>query len=188
MAKILIALCVFAVLACSEDENIFKVTSFAQKKREGAVLQNYEESCGAAALATLMGLFGVHKNEKDVLDKTAKTDMLSLAELSDTAKAFGFRAEGYKIDKSVFEKLSFPVIAKIEREENYPHFVVVANQEGDFVSILDPNYGRYIIAKNEFYELWEKSQKGYILVLMPEKVASFPTIPLNLPNRTLFVR
>jgi predicted double-glycine peptidase len=114
--------------------------------------------------------------------------MLSLAELSDTAKAFGFRAEGYKIDKSVFEKLSFPVIAKIEREENYPHFVVVANQEGDFVSILDPNYGRYIIAKNEFYELWEKSQKGYILVLMPEKVASFPTIPLNLPNRTLFVR
>jgi uncharacterized protein len=188
MAKILIALCVFAVLACSEDENIFKVTSFAQKKRDGTVLQNYEESCGAAALATLMGLFGVHKSEKDVLDKTAKTDMLSLAELSVTAKAFGFRAEGYKIDKSIFENLSFPVIAKIEKEDNYPHFVVVANQKGDFVTLLDPNFGRYAIAKNEFYSIWEKSQKGYILILMPEKVASFPTIPLNLPNRTLFVR
>ena len=117
MAKILIIILLSVAAVYAEDGAVFKVASLAQLKTKDTVLQHYEESCGAAALATLMGLLGVHKSEKDVLDKTVKTDMLSLAELSDTAKAFGFKAEGYKIDKSVFEKLSLPVIAKIEREK-----------------------------------------------------------------------
>lgn len=168
MAKVLILFFLSVIFIFADDESIFKVVSFAKIKTSETVLQNYEESCGAAALATLMGLFGVQKSEKDILDKTAKTDMLSFAELSNTAKEFGFKSEGYKIDKSVFEKLTFPVIAKIEREKNYPHFVVVINQKGDFVSVLDPNFGQYFISKNEFYELWEKSKKGYILIAVPK--------------------
>ncbi|MFA6143554.1 MAG: cysteine peptidase family C39 domain-containing protein [Sulfurimonas sp.] len=127
MAKVLIFFFLSVISIFADDESIFKVVSFAKIKTSETVLQNYEESCGAAALATLMGLFGVQKSEKDILDKTAKTDMLTFAELSNTAKEFGFKSEGYKIDKSVFEKLTFPVIAKIEREKDYPHFVVVIN-------------------------------------------------------------
>lgn len=164
MAKILTILFVFAVLLAAEDESTFAVTSFAKLKAQNTVLQNYEESCGAAALATLMGLFGVQKSEKEVLERVSKTDMLSFSELSDAAKVFGFRAQGYKIDKSSFEKLTLPIIAKIEREKDYPHFVVALNHDGDFVSVLDPNFGRYILSKNEFYDLWQ----GYILIALPQ--------------------
>jgi uncharacterized protein len=183
MAKILTILLIFAVLLEAEDENAFAVTSFAKLKAQNTVLQNYEESCGAAALATLMGLFGIQKSEKEVLDRVAKTDMLSFSELSNAAKEFGFRAQGYKIDKSSFEKLRLPVIAKIQREKDYPHFVVAVNHAGDFVTLLDPSFGRYTIAKDEFYELWvQEGTKGFVLVALPQSGNAKPIVEPHLPD------
>jgi uncharacterized protein len=186
MAKILAILLIFAGLLEAEDENAFAVTSFAKLKSQNTVLQNYEESCGAAALATLMGLFGVQKSEKEVLDKVAKTDMLSFSELSNAAKEFGFRAQGYRMDKNSFEKLTVPVIAKIEREKEFPHFVVVINHAGDFVTLLDPSFGRYVLDKEEFYKMWELGKDGYILVALPKVVSAIPALKLQLPDSIFF--
>jgi uncharacterized protein len=179
MAKILTIIFALAVLLVAEDENAFAVTSFAKLKAQNTVLQNYEESCGAAALATLMGLFGIQKSEKEVLDRVTKTDMLSFSELSDTAKEL----QGYKIDKSSFEKLALPVIAKIQREKDYPHFVVAVNHAGDFVTLLDPSFGRYTISKDEFYELWaQEGRKGFVLVALPQNGNAKPIVEPHLPD------
>lgn len=189
MAQVLIHLLLFFTLTLSADEGgNFKVSPFSALKLKGTVLQGYELSCGAAALATMMNLYGEKTSEKDILDKASTTDMLSFSEMANISKEFGFNASGYKIDTTIFESLKVPVIARIDNRENYAHFVVVMNHNGDFVSILDPSFGYYVQSKKEFFQWWNEETYGYILVVMPEKIASLPTIPLNLPNRTLFVR
>lgn len=187
MAKILSYFYLLVAFAFADEGGAFGVLSFANMKSNGVVLQNYEESCGAAALATLMGLFGVKKSEKDILDRANKTDMLNFEQLSGIATEFGFKAKGYKIDVNSFEKLTFPVIAKIERDKEFPHFVVVINHTGDFVTLLDPNFGRYLASKTEFYDLWSESKKGYILVVLPQsKALDISFITPKLPE-TLFL-
>jgi uncharacterized protein len=98
MAKILISLALIAVLALAEDEQVFKVRPFSALKLKGTVLQNYEQSCGAAAMATILGLYGKKTSEIDVLKVAPKSDMLSFVELTQIADTFGFNAAGYKIN------------------------------------------------------------------------------------------
>jgi uncharacterized protein len=189
MAQVLIRLLLLIALTLNAEESTnFKAAPFSALKLKGTILQGFELSCGAAALATIMNLYGEQIEEKQVLDKASTTDMLSFSEMAKISKEFGFNASGYKIDTAIFESLKVPVIARIDNRENYAHFVVVMNHSGDFVSILDPSFGSYVQSKKEFFQWWNEETYGYILIVMPEKVASFPTIPLNLPNRTLFVR
>lgn len=189
MAQVLIRLFLFVALLLDADETTnFKAVPFSVLKLKGTVLQGYEESCGAAALATVMNLYGEKFSEKQILEKASTTDMLSFAEMAKISKEFGFNASGYKIDTAIFESLKVPVIARIDNRENYAHFVVVINHSGDFVSILDPSFGSYVQGKKEFFQWWNEETYGYILVVMPEKIASLPTIPLNLPNKPLFIR
>jgi predicted double-glycine peptidase len=189
MAQILILLLLFLTLTLLADDSVnFKVTPFSTLKLKGTVLQNYEESCGAAALATIINLYGQQIDEKQVVDKASSTDMLSFAQMARIAKEFGYNASGYKIDTNTFESLKVPVITRIDNRENYAHFVVVMNHTGDFVSIFDPSFGYYVQSKKEFFKWWNEETYGYILVVMPEKIASFPAIPLNIPNRLLFVQ
>jgi len=189
MAQVLIRLLLLIALTLNAEESTnFKVAPFSALKLKGTILQGFELSCGAAALATIMNLYGEQIGEKQVLDKASTTDMLSFSEMAKISKEFGFNASGYKIDTAIFESLKVPVIARIDNRENYSHFVVVMNHSGDFVSILDPSFGSYVQSKKEFFQWWNEETYGYILVVMPEKVASFPTIPLNIPNRTLFLQ
>lgn len=70
----------FIALSLGADETTnFKAIPFSVSKLKGTVLQEYELSCGAAALATMMHLYGEKISEKDVLDKASTTDMLSFA-------------------------------------------------------------------------------------------------------------
>lgn len=189
MAQVLVRLLLFLALTLSAEEGTnFKVSPFSTLKLKGTVLQGYEESCGAAALATVMNLYGEKFSEKQIIEKASTTDMLSFAHMAKISKEFGYNASGYKIDTNMFESLKIPVIARIDNRENYAHFVVVMNHPGDFVSILDPSFGHYVQSKKEFFQWWNEETYGYILIVMPEKVASLPAITLNLPNKMLFVR
>jgi len=189
MAQILIRLLLFVALSLNADEGTnFKATPFSALKLKGTVLQSFESSCGAAALATIMNLYGGQIVEQQIIEKASTTDMLSFAQMANISKEFGYQASGYKISTDMFEKLTAPVIARVDNRENYSHFVVVANHNGDFVSIFDPSFGYYVQSKKEFFQWWNEETYGYILVVMPEKIASLPTIPLNLPNRLLFTR
>ncbi|MCX2682969.1 cysteine peptidase family C39 domain-containing protein [Campylobacter sp. MIT 21-1685] len=166
-----LSLCFFILSTANAD---FIVKSMSELKNEKFIRQKYEESCGTSSLANLLNLFSFKQySEADILKVLQnKTSMLSFLELKNTALKLGFESDGYELDTKEFEFLTLPVIAKIEKDPRYPHFVVVQNLQGDFVSITDPNFGVYIATKNEFYSLWGK-KKGFVLVVVPKKFTNY---------------
>ncbi|EDP6863670.1 peptidase C39, partial [Campylobacter upsaliensis] len=69
----------------------FVVKSYQELKNERVIRQNYEESCGAASLATLLNLIDDKKlSELDLLrvmsEKELYTDMVSFADLNEAVK------------------------------------------------------------------------------------------------------
>ena len=167
MAQILI---LFLLCITSVANDVFRVKSFHELKYKDVIQQTFEESCGASSLATLMNLYDTNVTEKDLLHDLNSTNAVNFLDLHKIALKNGFRAKGYNITKKIFEQLGFPVIARVLRHSNYPHFIVVYNLQGDFILVLDPNNGKRIMSKSEFYSIWNKEDNGYILVVLPHNL------------------
>lgn len=168
-----IALLIFSILFARAE---FAVKSINELRNENFVRQGYEESCGAASIANLVNFFSLRQiKEEDVLGfLNQKTDMLSFLELKNAAQKMGYESEGYILSRQEFENLSLPVLVKVENDPRFPHFVVVINQKGDFVRILDPNFGSYIASRKEFFSIWDKDDKGgYTLIILPKDTSNF---------------
>ncbi len=163
----------------------FAAVSLSKLKTKHTVRQAYEESCGAAALATLLKLHSRDTNETEILDLASKTDMLSFAELVKVSKAFGYEAQGYKISRDVFEKTKIPLLVLVVREAEFPHFVVAINHDGDFVSVYDPSSGDYIASKKDFYNMWEFASGGFALVVLPKEYKR-QEFDMDLPQKVFF--
>jgi len=102
------------------------------------------------------------------MDKLQTTDIVTFNDLQKVALIFEFNAKGYQISKKIFEDISVPVIARIVRKMDYPHFVVVQNLNKNSVIILDPNAGKFVISKKEFYSYWIDKKSNFILITLPK--------------------
>ncbi|EAJ2825158.1 peptidase C39 [Campylobacter jejuni] len=169
----------------------FVVKSYQEIKNEKVVRQNYEESCGAASLATLINTLDDNNlTELDLLKTMSGqklyTDMVSFADLNDAVKKLGYESKSYKVDRKILENIiSVPILAKIEDDPRFPHFVVIINHKGNYLQILDPSYGEYISSKREFYSVWDRYNKGgFALVVNPKK--QLKDYKLNLPKSLNF--
>lgn len=173
MEKVLRVLLLFLPLALEAE---FVTKSFFELKNENLVRQNYEQSCGASSLATMINLIDDENlSEFDVLklmsEQELKTDMVSFADLETVLSKLGYENKSYKINKENLDKLiNIPMIVKIEDDPRFPHFIVLIKHKGDFLEILDPSHGRYTSSKREFLRLWDREDKGgYALLIKPKK-------------------
>lgn len=172
----------------------FIVKSYYEIKSENLVRQQYEKSCGASSLATLINNIDFkHLSENDILEKMdikrkrLNTDMISFYDIKEVAKKMDYNSQGYQIDRKTFEKLNIPVLVKIEDDPRFPHFVVAINHIGDFVTILDPSFGRYESLKSEFYSVWDKNKKGgFILIIESKNNIKTNYSPVLPTNKSLF--
>ncbi|WP_270980000.1 cysteine peptidase family C39 domain-containing protein [Campylobacter helveticus] len=169
----------------------FVVKSYQEIKNEKVIRQNYEESCGAASLATLINILDdSNLTELDLLKAMSGqqlyTDMVSFADLNDAVKKLGFQSKSYKIDRKILESIiSVPILVKIEDDPRFPHFVVIINHKGNYLQIFDPSYGKYISSKREFYSVWDRYKKGgFALIINPKK--QLKDYKLNLPKSLNF--
>ncbi|EFB5539465.1 peptidase C39 [Campylobacter jejuni] len=169
----------------------FVVKSYQEIKNEKVVRQNYEESCGAASLATLINTLDDNNlTELDLLKTMSGqklcTDMVSFADLNDAVKKLGYESKSYKVDRKILENIiSVPILVKIEDDPRFPHFVVIINHKGNYLQILDPSYGEYISSKREFYSVWDRYNKGgFALIVNPKK--QLKDYKLNLPKSLNF--
>lgn len=169
----------------------FVVKSYQEIKNEKVIRQNYEESCGAASLATLINILDDNNlTELDLLKtmggQKLYTDMVSFADLNDAVKKLGYESKSYKVDRKILEKLvNIPLLVKIEDDPRFPHFVVIINHKGNYLQILDPSYGKYISSKREFFSVWDRYNKGgYALIVAPKK--GLKKFKLNIPKSLNF--
>ncbi|OCR98892.1 peptidase C39 [Campylobacter fetus subsp. testudinum] len=190
MAKILILILLSLTLNAE-----FIVKSYQEIRNKNVVRQNYEESCGASSIATLVNLLDNKKlTELDVLKQFTldenntliiNTDMVSFAELKTVVDKLGYTSNGYQIDRTLFNKIRIPILVKIESDPRYPHFVIAINYDGNFIKILDPSYGEYLSSKKEFYSVWDRYDKGgYALIIAPN--SNHTNLNITLPNKHLF--
>ncbi len=158
MAQVLIIL-----LFCSSLFGEFNVKSWKEIRYSDVIKQSFEESCGVSAFATLLNLDRNTLSEKELIKDINTTDAISLYTLEKLAKKYNYKSKSYKIDKKILKTLKFPVIARVARDKNYPHFVVIKVKK-DHILMLDPNYGKYRVSYSEFEKIWTK----HVFVILPK--------------------
>ena len=138
------------------------VTSLKDIKFQRTTRQQYDYSCGAAAVSTLLSHhYGTPTPEQDVFqemyEKGDKTKIhkegFSLLDMQRFLAARGFRADGFKlpIEKLIAEKL--PAIVLIT-DRGFNHFVVVKGFEDGRILIGDPSTGNRVVSMERFQEIW----------------------------------
>ena len=140
-----------------------EVRPFTEFKDAGIVKQEYDYSCGSAALATLFnGYLGENLTEQQVIqglmqygeaEKIQQRRAFSLLDMKRFAEVLGYTAAGYKGDFEDLRRLDKPAVIPIEIS-GYKHFVVFRGVYGDHVFLADPYLGNTSYTISRFREIW----------------------------------
>ncbi len=138
--------------------------SLLEIRREALVTQRWDNSCGAAALATILRYYkGVWVDEEGVArGMLRQTDPLrvrvrggfSLLDMQRYLARIGFQGEGYTGMGLHDLAQRVPMIVPIT-VNGYPHFIVVRRVTTTGVNIGDPSFGNYQMAQSEFAAKWK---------------------------------
>jgi uncharacterized protein len=157
------------------------------------IKQQFDYSCGAAALATLLryGLGDSVTEQQllmqlfDLLSNEERPGVLaqgfSLLHLQRVAQARGYRAEGFRLEPRFLAQLNGPVIVFIQ-PRGYKHFAVLRGINDDRVFLADPSLGNVRMPTYRFLEDWldKSSGTGIIFVVEPATGAVNRNSPLTL--------
>ena len=141
---------------------VLPVTSMRQSRLAGTLLQQYDFSCGSAAIATLLTHhYGYPMTEAAVFEymfqngdqQKIRTQGFSLLDMKGFLKAHGFEADGFEQPLEKLAEAGVPAIALIN-ENGYLHFVVVKGLRGNRVLIGDPANGTRAVPRQNFIASW----------------------------------
>ena len=138
------------------------VRSVMDQKFDGVVRQQYDFSCGSAALATLLRHhYDMAVREDDAFrGMWAKGDRaqirqlgFSLLDMKRWLASHGLAADGYKVTLEKIAQTGVPGIALISIKK-YRHFVVIKGVRRDEVLLGDPSNGLVVMPRDEFQRAW----------------------------------
>lgn len=138
------------------------VTSWQGRKFISVVRQQYDFSCGSAALATLLHhQYGDAQDEASVFrGMWAHGDQaqirrlgFSLLDMKRFLQDRGMDGDGYRVSLEQIAKTGLPGIALISTN-GYRHFVTVKGVAGDTVLVGDPALGLRTLKSAEFMKMW----------------------------------
>lgn len=139
------------------------LTSLKEARFQSVVRQQYDFSCGSAAVATLLTYhYGRPISEQDAFKSMFEAGDQALIEkqgfsLADMQRFFatlGLKSDGYKVSLDKLAEVGVPAITLINTK-GYNHFVVVKGiQHGD-VLVGDPALGLKAIPRDEFQAMWQ---------------------------------
>ncbi len=157
------------------------VKSWKAMRDAGIVKQDYDFSCGAASIATLLNRqYGLTYSEKEILELLSKeaqeTWKASFADMQKIMPSLGFRAEGYAVSFEQLQQLRAPVIVYL-RYRNNDHFSVLYGIDGETVLLADPSLGHVSLSRAQFLDAWKTRDShlsGKILAIVPDKAHPHP--------------
>ncbi len=138
------------------------VTSLQSMRFRSVIRQQYDFSCGSAALATLLTYhYGLPTSEKEAFSgmyeagdqERIQAQGFSLLDMKRYLEGRGIPSDGFRIPLEQLEELGVPAIALVEID-GYRHFVVIKGIEDGRVLVGDPALGLQAYRKAEFKEHW----------------------------------
>ena len=138
------------------------VVSMKEQRFQKTLHQQYDFSCGSAALATLLTHhYNFPVSEQDVFAEMfargdqakIKKEGFSLLDIKNYLATHGFEADGYVTELDKLSAAKVPAIVLL-KEQGYYHFVVVKGLRDGRVLIGDPSSGTRAISRSKFTEIW----------------------------------
>lgn len=141
------------------------------------VRQQYDYSCGSAAVATLLRFhYATPVGEGEVFQsmydrgdqERIRSVGFSMLDMRTYLETRGFAADGLRLSLDRLATLGVPAIALITHN-NYRHFVVVKGVSATHVLVGDPTFGLQTYTRADFEAVWN----GVVLAVRqtPEGVA-----------------
>ena len=154
-----------------------KVTSIKEARFRKVVKQQYDFSCGAAAVATMLTYhYERPTNEAEVFaamfnagdQEKIKKEGFSLLDMKTYLESKGYKANGYRVSLDKLSSAKIPAIALINIR-GYLHFVVIKGVTKEQVLVADPAFGNKVYPRATFEQMW---QKIVFVILNDNQIAS----------------
>ena len=138
------------------------VASIQQSRQASTLMQQYDFSCGSAAVATLLTYhFRYPISEQRVFEEMfahgdqakIRREGFSLLDMKRVLAQHGFQADGFQQPLDKLNEARVPAIVLIV-ENGYHHFVVVKGLQADRVLIGDPAQGTRAVPRAAFEAAW----------------------------------
>ncbi len=144
----------------------FDVKPFNHFKDQNIIKQEFDYSCGSAALATLLNYYlGENLSEQQVIQGMMEYGdsrlieerrAFSLLDMKQFVTVLGYHGAGYTAELDDLRTLDKPCIVPIEFS-GYKHFVVYRGTYADHMFFADPFMGNMSFTVNEFEKMWHKN-------------------------------
>jgi len=139
------------------------MTTFLELRFKTVYKQQYDFSCGSAALASLLTFhYDDPVTEQSVfVDMYQKGDQkkiqklgFSLLDIKLYLERRGYRADGFKINLDQLVTANAPAMTIINKN-GYMHFVIIKGLDERDVLVGDPAVGVKAIPRDEFEDMWQ---------------------------------
>lgn len=138
------------------------VASWRQARWASTLLQQYDFSCGSAAVATLLTHhYGLPTSEGAVFERMyaqgdqarIRREGFSMLDLKRALAGYGLQADGFELPLDALQQAGLPAIVLIS-ENGYQHFVVIKGLAGGRVLLGDPARGTRAMSRPAFDAVW----------------------------------
>jgi len=164
-------LCAFLGVACANAADLpipggarfnVPVKSMRELRFTSTTRQQYDFSCGSAALATLLTYhYGYPISETtafkamwDIGDQNKiRREGFSLLDMQRYLATIGFKADGFQVPLQKLFDSKLPAIVLIS-EKGYNHFVVIKGADDGRVLLGDPSSGTRSVTREHFESIW----------------------------------
>lgn len=139
-----------------------KSASLQELKFKRTIQQQYDFSCGSAAVATLLTHhYNMPTNETDVFKEMwdggdqakIRQQGFSMLDMQKFLERRGLRSNGFRADIDRLFKAKVPGIVLLN-VNGYMHFVVIKGVEGSRILMSDPSIGTKVMNREEFEQAW----------------------------------
>jgi predicted double-glycine peptidase len=149
------------------------IRSLQEIRHEGVVIQKWDTSCGAAALATVLTYsFNDPVSEREVASGMLRMTMplkvrhrggFSFLDMKRFAELRGYKGQGYSgLTMGTLLQLESPIVPIVQYGN--PHFVVVRGLDrSGRVKLADPAFGNLTMSAEDFEAVW-KERIGFMVI------------------------
>lgn len=142
--------------------------SLQEKGWDRVVRQEYDYSCGSAAVATLLTYhYQRETSEAEVFETMIRAGDaekiqrhgFSMLDMKGYLDGRGLEADGFRISLEDFIHIGVPAITMVNTG-GYKHFVVVKGIDADSILVGDPAIGTLVVPREQFEQLWNGTVLG----------------------------